>query len=114
MQSIFNEPTLLSQSNDLFQTANPVSPQQLFDGDSNEAKQLLQETVATLSELNKLSKAAETSQLKIGIVTMPVLPQKQHLFQSKEYILDINRHFIQLSGATAVPVHYNTEEEQLY
>eukprot|EP00351_Strombidinopsis_sp_SopsisLIS2011_P000844 CAMPEP_0116884612 /NCGR_PEP_ID=MMETSP0463-20121206/17574_1 /TAXON_ID=181622 /ORGANISM="Strombidinopsis sp, Strain SopsisLIS2011" /LENGTH=107 /DNA_ID=CAMNT_0004541431 /DNA_START=218 /DNA_END=541 /DNA_ORIENTATION=+ len=45
---------------------------------------------------------------------MPVLPEKQHLFPAKEYILDINRHFIELSGATAVPIRYHTDEQTLY
>ena len=52
--------------------------------------------------------------VKIGILTMPIdfdAPKKEG--QPDQYVLDINRYFVQLSGtAKAVPLRYDLYEDK--
>ena len=52
--------------------------------------------------------------MKIGILTMPIdfdAPKKEG--QPDQYVLDINRYFVQLSGtAKAVPLRYDLYEDE--
>jgi len=51
----------------------------------------------------------------IGILTQPKSAKNIKDFPTEQYILEINREFIESSGMVrAMPIHYDTPEEVLY
>lgn len=53
-------------------------------------------------------KGTTVKKIKIGIVTQPINSDDPKCQNPDQYILDINRKFIELSGlATAVPLRYD-------
>ena len=50
----------------------------------------------------------------MGIVTQPHSPRNEGFFPMDEYILDVNREFMEYHGSIAVPIRYNLPEAELY
>jgi hypothetical protein len=50
----------------------------------------------------------------IGILTQPVADKNKPYFPYEQYVLDINKDFVQWGGSYAVPVPFDISDDELY
>ncbi len=55
----------------------------------------------------------EERQIVVAILTQPKSSLNSN-FSQDEYVLDINRQYIEASGAVAVPLYYDISDEDLF